>query len=102
MTTVINYNFFGIDTDAVFGDFGIKNRSSDKKQNHSPKQQRTIDITAQSRILDENDNRFQPGSGKQPIAAGLANLLSLNITYDRQGKPVQLIDSTGVYINCKV
>ncbi len=54
MTTVINYNFFGLNTDPIFGDLGFKNRSSDKKQNHSPKEERTIDVTAQSRVLDDD------------------------------------------------
>jgi hypothetical protein len=102
MTTVINYNFFGPDTDSIFGDLGLKNRSSNKKRNHSPKEERTIDITAQSRVLDEDDNNIERDSRKHSMAARLANPSEVSTTYDRQGKIVQHFNSTGMHVNCKV
>lgn len=102
MTTVINYNFFGINSDAIFGDFGLKNRPSDKNQGHSPKQQRTIDITAQSRVLDEDDNNIRREIKKHRMAEGFTGPYSILSTYDRQGRPVQLFDSKGLYVDCRV
>ncbi|MCK5505855.1 MAG: hypothetical protein KAJ10_11885 [Thermodesulfovibrionia bacterium] len=101
MTTVINYNFFGPNPDSIFGDLGFKNRSSDKKQNHSPREERTIDITAQSRVLDD-DEGIEINLDKPRFIERLADPAMSYITYDRRGKIVRHYDSTGMHVSRRV
>ncbi len=101
MTTVINYNFFGLNTDPIFGDLGFKNRSSDKKQNHSPKEERTIDVTAQSRVLDD-DEGIEINLGRPSFIERLADPSGSYTPYNRRGKIVQHYDSTGMHVSRRV
>jgi hypothetical protein len=102
MTTVINYNFFGHNPDSVFGDLGFNNRSSDRKQNHSPREERTIDVTAQSRVLDDNEDGIEINLDKPRFIERLADPAMSYITYDRRGKIVRHYDSTGMHVNRRV
>ncbi len=102
MTTVINYNFFGLNTDPIFGDLGFKNRPSDKKHNHSPKEERTIDVTAQSRVLDDNEDGIEINLDKPRFIERLADPAMSYITYNRRGKIVQHFDSKGMHVSRRV
>jgi len=102
MTTVINYNFFGFNLDSIFGDFALKNRHSEKRRNYSPNDERVIDITAQSRVLDSDENSIEINLDKTLLAARLSDLSMINITYDRKGKIVRHFDSTGLHVDSYV
>ena len=102
MTTVINYNFFGPGTDSVLDDFRFRNPFSDKKQKHPPKEERTIDITAQSRVLDDEDIIIETNLDKPVFTARLADPSMSYSTYDRRGKMVRHFDAKGVHVSVRV
>ncbi len=102
MTTVINYNFFGQPTDSVFDDFKFRNPFADKKQKHPQKEARVIDVTAESRVLDDEENTIEVNLDKPVFAARLADPSMSYTTYNRQGKMVRHFDAKGVHVSVRV
>ena len=102
MTTVINYNFFFLHTDSVFDDFRFRNPFAGKKHKGSPQEERVIDVTSESRVLNDEDNSIEINSDKTAFATRLASTSMLHTTYDRHGKMVRYFDAKGMYVSLKV
>ena len=102
MTTVINYNFFGSNTDSIFDDFRFRNPFADKKQKHPPKEARVIDVTAESRVLDDEDNIIEANMDKSAFTTRLAEPSMSYTTYDRHGKLVRHFDAKGMHVSVRV